>query len=948
MAEKEEILIEIVVSNEQATKAIFESQQAIARMKNAQTELTKARKDGSITDEEYSKKSTAIKVAIDQQKESIRQNEKELRNNIKAQKDNTDSLASLRAQLSNSVKDFDNLSKAEREGAKGKELQSSINELMTTLENAEQATGRFQRQVGKYPESMGQAGQGVQKITGFLGKMGDQISTVNPVVGGFINSIGGFAAKAAAASEGVEELSTSIVQSGEGIKSVEGFAGKASGSLENLSDTASDSGKIVSAGFSAITSGAKSMAMAFLSPPIIIISSVILAIVGAFKLLQKGFSLNDEAADKLEDSFAILQPIFTAIAEAATYLAEGVADVVHFFSEMTAKGIDTIAGLFGIKTGMEAAAQSARDLLQAERDLEDAENEFIVTSAKRALDRAKLIAEVMDKENFTAEERIARLKDASALDKADLEDKKRMAAENLRIIEEKAKQENKYTKEVEDNIAQAKARSLNAEREYFEGVKEINKKLSAAESELAAERKAAYDDYVKRLKERQDKERQALQQLEDLTIGLIKEDLARQIESEKVKTQRANEAIKERLKNEENLTKEARKALEQIILINEQNLDTKITELKEKQREDNIKKELEARQRELQAKLEIQEKGSKDELNLKIAKLRLQSSIELENKNLTEVEKRAITKRFQEEEDKLNQDFLAKKFTDLQKKVDEEFKLKQLQFENNNALEEEKLVIELEREQKKYQSLVALDEKTKLALYGNQLNYQIAVEESLNRVKNAQNNVTQAQINTLNSFNMAMQSISSNINTIMTALVEDSEEFATYQKGLALFNIAIALSTSLANVVKVATQSSFTVYDLIANIIAGTASVVTSISSAKKAFNEGNKPNKPKFATGGLIVGQGTGTSDSIEARVSNGESIINSNSTSMFSPILSALNQAGGGVGFGAQTVSQQVQGEDMLARAFAKGVSMLPNPVVSVKEINTTNERVKVLESL
>jgi hypothetical protein len=52
----------------------------------------------------------------------------------------------------------------------------------------------------------------------------------------------------------------------------------------------------------------------------------------------------------------------------------------------------------------------------------------------------------------------------------------------------------------------------------------------------------------------------------------------------------------------------------------------------------------------------------------------------------------------------------------------------------------------------------------------------------------------------------------------------------------------------------------------------------------------------PAFAEGGLISGPGTGTSDSIMARVSNGESVINARSTKMFAPLLSAINQAGGG----------------------------------------------------
>ena len=52
----------------------------------------------------------------------------------------------------------------------------------------------------------------------------------------------------------------------------------------------------------------------------------------------------------------------------------------------------------------------------------------------------------------------------------------------------------------------------------------------------------------------------------------------------------------------------------------------------------------------------------------------------------------------------------------------------------------------------------------------------------------------------------------------------------------------------------------------------------------------------PQYADGGLVIGPGTGTSDSVNAKLSNGESVINAKSTKMFAPILSAINQAGGG----------------------------------------------------
>jgi hypothetical protein len=62
-------------------------------------------------------------------------------------------------------------------------------------------------------------------------------------------------------------------------------------------------------------------------------------------------------------------------------------------------------------------------------------------------------------------------------------------------------------------------------------------------------------------------------------------------------------------------------------------------------------------------------------------------------------------------------------------------------------------------------------------------------------------------------------------------------------------------------------------------------------------------PQPSKFAAGGYVSGPGSGTSDSIPALLSNGESVINANSTSMFSGLLSQINMAGGGNPIAAPT---------------------------------------------
>lgn len=126
----------------------------------------------------------------------------------------------------------------------------------------------------------------------------------------------------------------------------------------------------------------------------------------------------------------------------------------------------------------------------------------------------------------------------------------------------------------------------------------------------------------------------------------------------------------------------------------------------------------------------------------------------------------------------------------------------------------------------------------------------------------------------------------------------------------------------------------------------GVASAAGMMALTKAAF-AGAKAAVKGFSTGGYVQGSGTGTSDSIPARLSNGESVMTAKATSMFSPILSAFNQLGGGVPIVANNGGSNI-GMDMLAAAVARGYQMAPQPVVSVEEINRTQRRVQTIENI
>lgn len=176
----------------------------------------------------------------------------------------------------------------------------------------------------------------------------------------------------------------------------------------------------------------------------------------------------------------------------------------------------------------------------------------------------------------------------------------------------------------------------------------------------------------------------------------------------------------------------------------------------------------------------------------------------------------------------------------------------------------------------------------------------------------------------------------------MGALIDatsDSEEEATKRgKALALAEIAFNTGVSIAKGVSSAMSVPFP-----ANIVAIATTIATVLANMATAIAT---VKGAKFATGGLVTGEGTGTSDSIPAMLSNGESVMTAQATSMFAPVLSAFNQMGGGVPITVN--SSNATGEEMLARAFARGVEMMPAPVVNVQEITRVANRVQVLENI
>ena len=291
---------------------------------------------------------------------------------------------------------------------------------------------------------------------------------------------------------------------------------------------------------------------------------------------------------------------------------------------------------------------------------------------------------------------------------------------------------------------------------------------------------------------------------------------------------------------------------------------------------------------------------------------------------------------------KANENGAAEILQSLREDFEEEQKLMALRIEaaeegsleeyeaRRDLLESEYLeeIMLAERTDEELELLAKKHNKEMLALDKEYADHQAEIaEQAAERKRQAMENYASIASNTLGG-----------LSDIFATLGEDNKEFAKLSQKLALAQVAVDTGVAIAKGVGAAMSQPFPAN--LGAIATTIATVMANINTAIKSINSA------KFSRGGYVSGPGTATSDSIPASLSNGESVNTARATSMFGPMLSAFNVMGGGVPIVAQT-SAQLAGEEMLARAVAKGVAQL-RPVVSVAEINRVQNRVSVVNSL
>lgn len=882
MADKTEKILDIKVNYNKAIKAIAEYQTKIDAAREAEGNLKKQLKDGSISRQQYNEEMAASKAYISDCNDSIRIITKTMQNQIKQEKEQEGSLRSLRAELSNLTAEYDALSKADRNAAKGIKLRDRINEVTKTLKDAEEETQRYYRNVGNYKNAIMEA---ANANVPFI----QQINQMVTSLGGVGNYLGG-----------VKQKMNDV------IKTTTGW-----------------------------TRVLKLLRVALVSTGIGVLVVALGSLVSYFAKTQKGIEL----ANKLMASLgATVNVLVDRVSKFGSVL-------VNLFSgNFKQAGEDAKAVFKGIGDEIVEETKRAWELADVLNEIDKRE---VMLSMSRAANRAEIekLKKAADDTTLSTEERIKAAEKAYELEKKDLKIQTDLAKARISNMLGYTDVTEEALKTIEDlqsgaitadeaigkiGLSESTIEDLRKLSEEVNHLSELEEDSYGRQTEQQNTLNSIRQEGVDKAKEAKQKEVEAVRAAEDAMLNLVKDNREKARKEIELTYSRQIEDLKNRLKTETDLTAKAREAIDTQVRALEQQKDSELQKLSD----DELKKEIENRQKLISLQLEAVKDGSEQEYRLRMEQLAAQREAELSEKELTEQMKIAIEEKYRKQQKDLTDQFNAEVRQKQQEEMRTRMENELMKLQQNGASELEILQEQIEQKKELYDSIRRED-------YDSELEYQNARLQANQEYLNAKRELSEKEVEIENAKANAMAAVTGAIGGLLEQAGENNKAAAVAAKTLAIAEVAISQGVAIANAVKAASQGSVTVWDLVANIATAVTTVVTAIATATKSIKSA------KFASGGLVTGPGTGTSDSIPARLSNGESVMTARTTEMFAPILSSFNMMGGGVPINVTQSSSQALGEDMLARAVARGVQSI-RPVVSVEEINSVNNRVGVLENL
>ena len=572
--------------------------------------------------------------------------------------------------------------------------------------------------------------------------------------------------------------------------------------------------------------------------------------------------------------------------------------------------------------------------------LNEIDKREVMLSMSRASNRAEIekLKKAADDQTLSTQERIKAAEKAAAMEKEDLKTQTDLAKARIANMLGYTKVTKEALKTIEDmqkgaitadeaigkiGMSESTIDDLRKLSEEVNRLSELEESSYTRQTEQQNTLNSIRQEGADKAKEAKQTELEAVRAAEDAMLALVKDRREQARKEIELNYSRQTEDLQISLKQEENLTAKAREAINAKIKALEQQKSMELSRLSDEE----LKKELENRLKMISLQLESVKEGSEQEYQLKIQQLQAQYEAELSSAEQTGKMKLAIKTKYNTQMDEL----IAAHEQDIINKQQEAMRIR-FETEIAQAYDNEEEILRIRTEQKKAEldSLQQMEGESIEAFNLRKLEAQNAYLESKKELSDKETEIEQAKYE-------AMEQVTNGLVALTEQIGESDRGFAMASKMLALAEIAINSGKAIAKMVSAESGKGILG---IATMASGIATILSNIANAVKIVKSA------KFAEGGLVTGPGTGTSDSIPAQLSNGESVITAKATSMFAPILSSFNMMGGGVPINVTATNNQTLGEDMLARAVAKGMMMAPAPVVSVEEFTSVANRIKYIE--
>lgn len=911
---KEQVILEVVIKNDAASKHIQENKKRIVELREEQALLNKTTKDGKDEYEAY-----AIEIKRLRTENVVWT--KEIRNNNKAIKDQEGSLQSMRAELSRLNKVYVNLSQIERESAKGRDLQKKIKSLNEEIKTSEQKLGDYRRSVGGYEEAIKSA----VNQTGIFSKIQ---GTLREVMSPFLalNKKVQLEIKTLTADYKLNSVATTQMSG----------AQKAAAISSNL-----------------LSTGLKILKIALISTGIGAIVVALGSLVAYLTKTQKGTELLSNVMAGLG---AAINVIIDRVAKFGGTL------VKVFSGDFKGAAQDVKATFAGIGDELQREIKLAYELNDISQQLEKQEVMLNMQRAagRKEIERLKMISDDTTK---STKERIAAAKQASEIEQADMKQQIELGEKKLaNLLGQK-----EVTQEVRDMLDAVSSGSMKADdaisklglsestisdlREFsdlFQNVVDKQRDSYTKQIELQNKTNSITKENSKKAleikKQQQAKELELSRQAEDAALSLVKEGIEKQRQTVNVQYDRQIEDLKRKLSTEKNLTDAAKKALNDSIILAEQKRDADLKKLSDESIQAQIKKETER----IQLQLDSVKEGTSQEHNLRLSLIEQNRQAELAaNLQLAEELRQSeadINAAYNKQVADENEAFRKEQFDKQSEYIRLEWENKILQLREGTLQEYD---LKVQQAQADYDLLVNMDAATKAALYESDIEYTNAVLQSQKRITEAK----QAQVNAENEFVLmqieAATTVTDAFSSMIDTFAEDNENLAAFAKTVALFNIGLSTAEALAKGVASAQAVGFP-----ANIPAIATTIAAIMANIVKAKQLVSKEKNPKYADGGEITGP-SHASGGVLIEAEGGEGIINKHSMSnpLLRSIASAVNVAGGGVPFSNVPIfpSSSSGGFDTaeLKAVFVEALKEMPVPVVSVVEFTEVQDRVKMIQN-